>query len=146
MASDDAKLTAMPDADRDAIVMTLCLDVTDLDVSSAFYARLLGASVVRSDRVGLIFEQRLMTSPRMPGTQIFLRQAFGKRVGGTQPGSLLRIALRVRAMPPLESRPSVKWIGTAPSAGSAEAAAGPWKFLDPDGYEIELHTGDVSPL
>jgi catechol 2,3-dioxygenase-like lactoylglutathione lyase family enzyme len=132
MASDDAKLTAMPDADRDAIVMTLCLDVTDLDVSSAFYARLLGASVVRSDRVGLIFEQRLMTSPRMPGTQIFLRQAFGKRVGGTQPGSLLRIALRVRAMPP--------------SAGSAEAAAGPWKFLDPDGYEIELHTGDVSPL
>jgi catechol 2,3-dioxygenase-like lactoylglutathione lyase family enzyme len=136
----------MPDAERDAILMTLCLDVTDLEVSSAFYARLLGASVVRSDRHGMIFTQQLLTTPRMPGVALFLRQAFGKRVVGSQPGTLLRLGLRVSSMPALESLPDVKWIGPVPSPGSAEASAGPWKFLDPDGYEIEMHTGEISAL
>ncbi len=115
----------------------VALDVNDLDRSCRFYALALGFEVVGGRRAGLILEERVLRSPLVPGLALTLRAAFGKRATGGGPGSLLGLTVAVPDAPAHAARlgDTVRWIGTAP--GQPEAP-GRYRFVDPDGYQIEL--------
>lgn len=113
----------------------LAMDVSNLDASAAFYRDLLGFDVVCSQRPGLIYETRLTRSHRFPALELELRAGFGKRVGGSGPGGVLRFGFQVPDLPAAVAQLTgkVRWIGEAPPP-DAQAV----RFADPDGYVIEL--------
>lgn len=122
----------------------IALDVADLGRSVAFYAAALGFSVHTAHRAGQLMESRLLASPRFPGVGLHLRAALGKRVGGSQPGSLLRISLHT---PDLDAHlPSLKALGVRWVHPPLEPAPPDVSFVDPDSYLIELFRATPGPL
>ncbi len=137
--------------------IVIAIDVANLNTSDAFYQRLLGFQPVATVRQGLLFEERHMASARVPGFLLILREAFGKRPIGTQPGTVLRIGFGVKNLREAASGldPATHWqhplpaapaaagetIGddkAAPGGGSTQTFA---RLTDPDGYIIELFEG-----
>ncbi|MBX9737670.1 MAG: hypothetical protein K2X32_12170 [Phycisphaerales bacterium] len=120
--------------------IVVAIDVTNLGTSEAFYGRLLGFERVNVVRQGLIFEERHLSSPRVPGFLLMLREAFGKRPIGTQPGSVLRIGFAVEGLAEAirSSDPGVRWQNGRPADASALTHA---RLIDPDGYIVELFEG-----
>ncbi len=115
----------------------IALDVVDLDRSEAFYARALGARRLETRRDGLLMSERLLISDLAPSLGLHLREAFGIRVGGSQPGHLLRISVAHPDLPGVIRAlgPEAMWIGPAPDPASPPPSI---RLLDPDAYEIEL--------
>jgi len=113
----------------------IAMDVSDLDASTTFYRDILGFNLVSSDRPGLIYETRLTRSDRFPALELELRAGFGKRIGGSGPGGVLRFGFQVpdlnAAVAQLTGK--VRWIGEPPAADATAV-----RFADPDGYVIEL--------
>lgn len=112
-------------------------DVSDIEVACAFYERTLGFKVVQAVSTGKIFPQRRLLSQRFPSVSLVIREGFGKRVGGTQPGAVSRIGLASTdlAADIAGLGASVTWIGKTPDPEAVPASV---RFVDPDGYEIEL--------
>ncbi|MBL8990130.1 MAG: VOC family protein [Phycisphaerae bacterium] len=123
-----------PDPQPPSVI--LHLDVTDLAASCAFYERTLGFHVTRTVRDAAIFPTKELRSARVPSVALVLREGFGKRVGGTQPGGITRVCLAVPDLAGLigRLREGVRWVGEPPAEGSS----GPVRFIDPDAYEFEL--------
>jgi catechol 2,3-dioxygenase-like lactoylglutathione lyase family enzyme len=117
----------------------LSLDVQDLERSCEFYGRLLGFVVVDTYRAGMLLERRTLRSGLLPSVQLTLRGAFGKRVTGSQPGSVLSMDLAVSDWPAgavaLGERLAggAVWVGKAPGPDDASG-----QLLDPDGYVVQL--------
>lgn len=118
-----------------AAPIRLAMDVSDLDASTAFYRDLFGFEVQSTDRAGMIYESRVLHSPRFPALDLQLRAGFGRRVTGTGPGGVLRISLQVpdlnQEIARLQGR--ARWIGEPPKPGDSLV-----RFADPDAYIIEL--------
>ncbi|MCW5766404.1 MAG: VOC family protein [Phycisphaeraceae bacterium] len=123
-------------SDQQPPSVALHLDVTDLAASCAFYERALGFRVVRTIRDAAIFPTRELRSARLPAVALVLREGFGKRVGGTQPGGITRVCVAVPGLGGMIGglKDAVRWVGDPPAEGSA----GPVRFIDPDAYEFEL--------
>lgn len=121
--------------------VTVALDVVDLEASCRFYA-VLGFTAVACERPGLRLESRLLTSPQFPSLGLHLRAAFGKRVGGSQPGGMLRLSLKVDDLPGMVARlgTHVRWLPNPAVAPTVTPETGAVMFLDPSGYMIELAT------
>lgn len=117
----------------------ISLDCQSLSASEKFYSALLGFEVFATERAGLKLECRLLRSTECPGVVLRLRAAFGKRVGGSQPGGLLRLSFhtpdlnerldRIRQLGALLIEPTM-------DGGAAVSAC----LRDPDGYIVELYT------
>lgn len=115
----------------------IAMDVVDLDRTEAFYARLLGARRMETRRDGQLMSERLLVCDRVPGLGLHLREAFGIRVGGSQPGHLLRVSVAHPDLPEVirSLGPQTAWIGPAPDPASPPPSI---RLLDPDAYEVEL--------
>ncbi len=120
---------------------SIALDVVDLEASCRFY-QVLGFTAVACERPGLRMESRLLTSPWFPSLGLHLRAGFGKRVGGSQPGGLLRISLKVDDLPGMVARlgTQVRWLPNPAAVPTVTPETGAVMFLDPSGYMIELAT------
>lgn len=131
-------------APQSAASAWVTLDVGSLDQSCLFYTRTLGYAVVATHRHGAIYEERRLVAPgRALG--LVLRQSFGIRVVGSGPGHLLRLSLHTTDLPADVARLDglVTWVGPRPTPNdpaSQEPALA--RFLDPDGYQIELCAAD----
>lgn len=119
----------------------LCFDVTNLDATCAFYKALGGFEVTSTDRAGLIFEARHLTSPNHPGVQIVCRACFGKRACGTSPGAVTGFGLPVSDLSATIRRlgSTVRWVGPSPEATPDEPRKSV-SLMDPDSYQIELYS------
>lgn len=117
------------------------LDVTDLDRTCGFYERALGFRVVAVEREGEAYERRTLRSGSFPRAAIQLRSSYRRPAFGSAFGTMVCLSLRVDdvsvfaereevASRPAELRP--------PGLGTERAV----RFLDPDGYVIELFEGD----
>lgn len=131
------------------VVVSIRLDVEQLDRSVVFYERVLDFRVVASDRVGMLLESKTLRSERFPGVEIVLRESFGKRVMGSQAGSLTAISLpvddlegevtRLLGIEAGVGRDRVRWVGAVPGeASSPDKARTSVQVLDPDAYVFEL--------
>jgi catechol 2,3-dioxygenase-like lactoylglutathione lyase family enzyme len=131
-----APAPAQPTLSPDGPPVALALDVNDLARSVRFYAAL-GFEPLRTERAGLIYELRVLRSREVPGLELRLRAAFGKRSIGSSPGSMLAVTLRVVNVRAMVDRlgAEVRWVGPAPAPAEALQTA---RLADPDGYVIEL--------
>lgn len=131
-ASSAAALRPIPSSAHFA----LALDCTSLAATAGFYQTALGFAPIGKLREGLIFQEVHLESPHVPGVRLILREAFGKRPIGTQPGTVLRLAFKVPAIKAVIDR-----LGTqAIYAGNPPAAdASVTRLLDPDGYIVEIY-------
>lgn len=134
---DRAMANAAPHTTASTPDVCIALDVTNLENSQAFFAKF-GFQIVHVHRDGLLLQERHYQSTEHCGVRLILREAFGKRTIGSQPGTLLRIAMRVpdlaKAVRDLGS--SVCWVGAAPDP---EKLGTHVRCTDPDGYQIELY-------
>ncbi|CAN5710064.1 hypothetical protein BH11PLA1_BH11PLA1_09450 [soil metagenome] len=129
----------------ESAIPTVCIamDVNSLGATEAFYAEALGFTRTAAFRVGQIFEEVRLVSPRVPGVMLILRQAFGKRSVGSQPGTLLRLAFRVDdlAREIVRLDPLKRWQGASP----VQVPVPPYvRLVDPDGYIIEIFEQEPS--
>ncbi len=116
--------------------VSVSLDASNLDTSCGFYRDLLGFQVSSAKRPGLIFEERALRSDRIPGFELNLRAAFGRRPIGS-PGGMLALGFRVADLPGMVERlkGSARWVdGVPPSPFTGDRI----RLADPDGYLIEL--------
>lgn len=131
------------------VAVSIRLDVEQLDRSVVFYERVLDFRVVASDRVGMLLESKTLRSERFAGVEIVLRESFGKRVMGSQAGSLTAISLpvddlegevtRLLGIEAGVGRDRVRWVGAVPGeAPSPDKARTSVRVLDPDAYVFEL--------
>ena len=121
--------------------IAVAIDVSNLEKSCGFYARLLGFEQVGVERAGLIYESRALRSSRFPGVELRLRAAFGKRPFGSCAGGLLSLTLPV---PDLRAavnalRGQVRWRGPEPAEPPQTKSV---EFIDPDGYVLCLAWAD----
>jgi catechol 2,3-dioxygenase-like lactoylglutathione lyase family enzyme len=123
----------------------ICLDVGDLERSARFYAEILEFRETQRIRPGLLLESRLLASPRYPGIQVHLRAVIGKRVIGTQPGTVLYLGLADTRVDEVLARcpDSIVFIGPRP-APSPELKL--IRILDPDGYEWKIFHPDLGAI
>ncbi len=142
-ASHAAQTSASPTAAPTGARVVVAMDVAHLDTSAVFYQRLLGFEPVATVRQGLLFEERHLVSARVPGFMLILREAFGKRPIGTQPGTVLRVGFAVTdlrgVVAGLDS--SMHWQHPLPDGSGASGSAAFARLTDPDGYIIELFEG-----
>jgi catechol 2,3-dioxygenase-like lactoylglutathione lyase family enzyme len=125
----------MPDLAAPSII--IAMDVVDLARSCGFYHDALGYTVEAVERAGLIFESRRLRSPLLPAVALHLREQFGIRVGGTQPGTVLRLSAHVDDLGSWADRllaAGVRWV----IKPDVTIPAGTLRFADPNGYEWEL--------
>ena len=115
-------------------------DVTNLDVTCAFYKTLGGFEVASTTRAGEIFETRELVSPEFPGVRFVARASFGKRAVGTSPGTITSIGLPVTDLPGAIRRLSghVRWVGPSPEEAPDEGRQSV-AVMDPDAYQIVLY-------
>ncbi|MBL0868972.1 MAG: VOC family protein [Phycisphaerales bacterium] len=139
MASSDTQAAASAAAVRpipsDA-TFAVALDCTSLSATAAFYNTALGFAPIGKLREGLIFQEVHLESPQVRGVRIILREAFGKRPIGTQPGSVLRLAFQVPSMKAVIDRfgAHVIFAGNPPAPDATST-----RLLDPDGYIVEIY-------
>jgi len=73
--------------------MVISLDVTDLTASCEFYDRMLAFAPIGKERSGRKLACTLLASELVPNVVLRLREALGKRVGGSGPGGMLRLTV-----------------------------------------------------
>lgn len=114
----------------------VALDCTSLSATAAFYHTALGFSPIGKLREGLIYQEVHLESPQVRGIRLILREAFGKRPIGSQPGTVLRLAFKVPAIKDVVEMlgPQVIFAGNPPTADATFT-----RLLDPDGYIIEIY-------
>jgi catechol 2,3-dioxygenase-like lactoylglutathione lyase family enzyme len=114
----------------------VALDCTSLAATAAFYQTALGFATIGTQREGLIFQEVHLESPQVPEVRLILREAFGKRPIGTQPGTVLRLAFKVPALKPVIERLGSRAVfaGNPPASDATMT-----RLLDPDGYIIEIY-------
>jgi len=126
-----------PLALSNSVQTVITLDVQDLARSCAFYQAALDYSVIATERAGMLLEARILTSTRFPAVALRLRAAFGKRVGGSQPGGLMKLSFSDSLDPErLAYLPTLVHFITSPALEGQQPHA--VAFNDPDGYFIEL--------
>jgi catechol 2,3-dioxygenase-like lactoylglutathione lyase family enzyme len=130
------------------LAVRLTLDVQNLDRSCQFYKHLLGLEVKAVQRAGMIHEHRTLESPGLPGVELVIRSAFGRRVTGSGPGGLLSIGLPVRSLPEViraaAAMGASKWVGENPEA-NPDAPREMVQLADPDGYILEIMQAHPMP-
>lgn len=132
----------MTTSNTGTVSFRICLDVSDLERSTRFYAQVLEFHEIQRVRSGLLLESRLLASKLYPQIQIQLRAVLGKRPIGTQPGAVLflgladpRIDLALARCPE-----SVVFVGPRPAPSPDVKLI---RILDPDGYEWQIFHPDV---
>lgn len=121
------------------------LDVEQLDRSVAFYHQVFGFKPTGHQRRRMLLETEQLRTPAMPFFELALRESFGKRVIGSQAGSVTGMAFAVpdlkaevaRLLPMTAPNGPVRWFGPTPSA-NPEVPHTRLKLIDPDAYVIEL--------
>ncbi len=114
----------------------VALDCTSLSATAALYNSVLGFAPIGKLREGLIYQEVHLESPQVRGVRIILREAFGKRPIGTQPGTVLRFAFRVPSVKSVVERlgSNAIFAGNPPAPDATST-----RLLDPDGYIIEIY-------
>jgi catechol 2,3-dioxygenase-like lactoylglutathione lyase family enzyme len=125
------------------------MDVEQLDRSVAFYQAIFDYHVVGAQRAGMLLETKQLRSTRFPHFELALRESFGKRIMGSQAGSITAITfpmtdlrgeirrlltLHIPACPPACP---VRWVGATPNP-DADPPLDHVRLIDPDAYVIEL--------
>lgn len=118
----------------------IALDVNNVETTSRFYERVAGFQTWHVIREGQIFQERHLYSPRYPGLGLVLREAFGKRSIGSQPGTILRLAIRVQDLKAVVAAlHDVQWQGPAPDPANLGDKV---RMVDPDGYVLEFYQNE----